>query len=161
IAMTIISGTTIIVESFLPKTNALPQQPLSDATHFRCLLWAFLLIGLSVEILLVLPYKIGLLSWTLPGSVQYLSTFSKLAIIMLFALVYKCGATHYRLLLYPLIFIELTLGLMTFTKQAVVEVCLATGLGWSLGRPKLRMLIVGGVAVICLYGFVLTPFMYF
>src|SRR5262249_17931233 len=105
IAMTIISGTTIIVESFLPKTNALPQQPLSDATYFRCLLWAFLLIGLSVEILLVLPYKIGLLSWTLPGSVQYLSTFSKLAIIMLFALVYKCGATHYRLLLYPLIFI--------------------------------------------------------
>jgi hypothetical protein len=71
------------------------------------------------------------------------------------------GFNFYRWVLYSLISIELTLGLMTFTKQAVIEVLLATGLGWSLGRPKLHSVMLGGMAVVLLYAFVLTPFMYF
>ncbi|HTK86847.1 MAG TPA: hypothetical protein VL329_03905 [Nitrospiraceae bacterium] len=128
--------------------------------EIRVLFWLFLSIGLTVELLLVMPYKMGLLSWTLPGSIQNLSTFSKVAIILGYVMIYR-GSTSYRWLIYPLVVIELIFGLMTFYKQAVLEVLLAAGLGWSLSRPKIRTVIVTGTVVVMLYSVILTPFVSF
>lgn len=126
----------------------------------RQLMFLFLAIGLSVEFLFVLPSRLGLLQWTLPGAIQYLSNFSKIAIILLFVLVGR-GFGHYRLLLYGLIGFELIIALMSFSKLAVIEVFIAVGLGWYLIRPNLRNLVLGSAVVVLLYIFILSPFVTF
>jgi hypothetical protein len=126
----------------------------------RSLMFMFLAIGLSIEYAFVVPYRLGLLSWTLPGGIQSLSGLSRVAIILLFLLVHH-GFRRYQWLLYGLISEELVTALMTFSKQAVIEVLIAIGLGWYLGRPNLRAMVIGGVAVVLLYVFVLTPFVVF
>jgi hypothetical protein len=126
----------------------------------RRLTYIFLAIGITVELLFYLPYRLGLLSWTLPGAIQYLSTFSKIAIILLFLLVGR-GFSRFRLLLYGLITFELVLALMSFSKLEVINVFIAIALGWYLLRQNLRGLILGSVAVALLYVFVLSPFVTF
>jgi hypothetical protein len=126
----------------------------------RRLMFMFLVIGLSVEYLFAMPHYLGLLSWTLPGAIQHLSGLSKIAIILLFVLVHR-GFRHYRWLLYGLIGVELITALATFSKLQIIEVIVATGLGWYLGRPNLRALVIGGIAVALLYAFVLSPFISF
>ena len=123
----------------------------------RILMFTILVIGILVKYLLALPYYLGLVSWTLPGSVQYLSSFPKIAIILLFVLIQR-GYSRYKWLLIILIGAELVTALMTLSKQPVIEVIIAIGLGWDLGRPNLRSLIFSGVVLVLLYVFVLSPF---
>jgi hypothetical protein len=85
---------------------------------------------------------------------------SKIAIILLFVLIHG-GYRHYQWLLYVVIGVELLSALLTFSKLEVIEVFVAVGLGFYLGRPNLRVLIVGGIGVILLYVFVLSPFLSF
>jgi hypothetical protein len=100
------------------------------------------------------------LSWILPGAIQYLSTFSKIAIILLFALVGH-GYRNYRFLLYGLICFELVFALMSFSKLEVIQVFIAVALGRYLVRPNLRNLVAGGLLVALLYVFILSPFVTF
>jgi hypothetical protein len=96
----------------------------------------------------------------LPGSIQNLASFSRIAIILLIVLV-QHGYGQYRWLLYLVVGEEAILALSTFSKQAVIELLIAIGLGWYLGRPQLRGLLVGAVAVVLLYVFFLSTFMSF
>jgi len=126
----------------------------------RRLMWTFLAIGVSIQFLFVLPNRLGLLTWTLPGAIQFLSDLSKIAIILLFVLVGQ-GYRRYRLMLIALIGFELVVAIMSFSKLAVIEVFITVGLGWYLVRPDIRRLMLGGVLVILLYVFVLSPFVTF
>jgi len=126
----------------------------------RRLMFIFLMIGISVKYLLAIPYYLGLISWTLPGGIQYLSTLTKIAIILSFVLIHN-GFKRYWWLLYGLIGVEIITALMTLSKLAIIEVMVAVGLGWYLGRPNLRSLIVAGVSIAVLYVFVLSPFISF
>lgn len=120
------------------------------------LLGLFLMIGLPAKYFLALPHHFGLLNWVLPGSIQYLSTFTSLSIVILFVLIGK-GERQYRLLLYTLIASELIVGLMTLAKIELIKTALMIILGLFLSRPRLNILVIGAILVLLLYG-ILSPF---
>jgi hypothetical protein len=120
----------------------------------------FLVVGGTVKYLLTLPFALGLLSWTLPGAIQHLSSLIGGAIILLFALVHR-GETRFRWILYPLIASELVTGLMTFSKQDVLWTVITVVLGWYLGRPRLRVLVMSAVGIVLVYAVFLSPFVSF
>jgi hypothetical protein len=115
-----------------------------------------LAIGLPVKYFLFLPHHFGLLNWVLPGSIQYLSIFTSLSIIVLFVLVAR-GERQYRLSLYILITSELIVGLMTLAKIELIMTCLMIILGLFISRPRMLFLIAGSLMVLLLYAF-LSPF---
>jgi hypothetical protein len=158
VGIAIISGTVWLAQHIWPTSARL--LPPTETSELHILFWQFLLIGLTVEVFLTMPYKMGLLSWTLPGAIQHLSNLSKVSIILGFVLIAR-GAKEYLWIVYPLIGLEMVLGLMTFYKQAVLEVLIAGGLGWSLSRPKLRTVLIAGTCAVFLYAIVLTPFVSF
>lgn len=158
-------GITAVAAGYLLGLQPFPRhQPVrtrqNSHLEIQRLMFVFLIVGISVKFLFVLPYHFGLLSWTLPGGIQSLSGLSKIAIILLFVLVHA-GLRQYRWLLYCLIVVELVTSLATFSKLEIIEVIVATGLGWYLGRPNLRALVAGGIVVVLLYAFLLSPFISF
>src|SRR5690349_8358473 len=81
----------------------------------RRLMIFFLSIGLTVQYAFAIPYRLGLISWVLPGSIQNLASFSRIAIILLIVLVQR-GYGQYRWLLYLVVGEEAILALSTFSK---------------------------------------------
>jgi len=128
-----------------------------EYNRIRFLMIIMLVVGFLVKYLLSFPYYLGLFSWVLPGGIQYLSSFTKVSIILLFLLIYK-GYKQYIWLLIFLIVIELLSGLMSFSKQAVIEVFLTIVLGWYLMRPMPYKIIACGIIVMFVYVFILSPF---
>lgn len=127
-------------------------------TEMLRLMLFFVVTGLSVKYLFAFPYYMGWISWTLPGGIQWLSTFSKIAIILLFVLI-RHGFWRSKWLLYGLIGEELIVAMMTLSKLAVIEVFVAIGLGWYLSRrPSIRALAMSGVGLVLLYVLILSPF---
>jgi hypothetical protein len=120
----------------------------------------FLAVGGTAKYLFTLPYALGLLSWTLPGAIQHLSFLLGGAIILLFALVHR-GQARFRWILYLLIASELVTGLMTFSKLDVLRTVITVVLGWYLGRPRLRVLVMSAVGIALLYAVFLSPFVSF
>lgn len=122
------------------------------------LIIVFLSIGLSIKFLLAFPYYMGWISWTLPGAIQFLATFSRFTIILLFVYVHQTNG-NLRWLLIGLITEEFVVALMTLTKLAVIEVILATAAGWYLTkRPTVKRLAAAGAGLAMLYVLVLSPF---
>jgi len=118
----------------------------------------FIIAGLLMKFLFSFPYYMGWISWTLPGFINSLSALSRIAIVLLFILVYE-GAPRLRWLLYAIVTEELIVALMTLSKLAVIEVIIAVGLGWIVTRqPNLKKLIASGVVLALLYIFILSPF---
>jgi hypothetical protein len=120
----------------------------------------FLAVGGTAKYLFALPYALGLLPWTLPGAIQHLSSLLGGAIILLFALVHW-GEKRFRWVLYLLIASELLTGLMTFSKQEVLWTVITVVLGWYLGRPRLRVLVMSAIGIALLYAVFLSPFVSF
>jgi hypothetical protein len=140
-------------QSFRPSRVA----PFNE-TELRQLIVIFLAIGLSVQYVFVVPYRLGILSWTLPGVVLQLATFSRIAIILLYVLIYRGAQGNNRILLYIVIALEFISAFMSFTKQPVIELFIAIGLGRYLGGQRVRGLVMGGVAIALFYAVFLSPF---
>jgi hypothetical protein len=140
------------------------QQPVRRTAHDTVMLrratFVFLAVGGTVKYFFSLPYALGLLSWTLPGSIQHLSALLGGAIVLLFVLVHR-GETRFRWILYPLIASELTTGLMTFSKQEVLWTLLTIFLGQYLCQLSFRKFVVSVAGLILLYALILSPFVSF
>ena len=152
---------SVCIGILLGKTLLTQHSSAQDAPHslsvIKRALVVFLVVGGIVKYFFTFPYVLGLLTWTLPGSIQHLSSLLGGAIILLFALVHR-GETRFRWILYPLIASELTTGLMTFSKQEVLWTVITVVLGWYLGRPRLRVLVMSAVGIVLLYTAILSPF---
>jgi len=159
VGIALVLGGLLVGRKLFPRTGPDETRNLDDRL-IRRLLFVFLAIGVSVELFFLLPYRLGLLSWTLPGAIQFLASLSKVAIILLFVLVSR-GYGRYRLFLYGLIAFELILALMSFSKLEVIQVFIAVALGWYLVHPNIRGLVIGSVLVVLLYVFILSPFVTF
>jgi len=136
-----------------------PKAPHSLSVMKRALV-VFLAVGGTAKYLFTLPYALGLLPWTLPGAIQHLSSLLGAAIILLFALVHW-GETRFRWILYLLIASELITGMMSFSKQDVLWTVITVVLGWYLGRPRLRVLVMSAAGIALLYALFLSPFVSF
>ena len=137
-------------ESRLPGENDSTEQ----------VMWFFLIVGGTVKYLLALPHALGLLSWTLPGSVQHLAGLVSATIVLLFVLIHR-GRKKYRTLLFLVVACEFVAGLMTFSKFEIIMTVLAILLGRFLCGANLRAFVVGGLLIAISYALVLSPFVSF
>ncbi len=120
--LAIVALGTMAVTAILPKVR--PRRIKFNETEIIRAMWIFLSVGVTVKYLFTLPYNLGLLSWTLPGSIQHLSQLINAAIILLFLLVHR-GYGKFKPLLYSLILSELISDLMTFSNTEVILTVLA------------------------------------
>lgn len=153
----LVAGTALFAARAF-RTLRPPQVAPFNETELRQLIVIFLIIGLTVQYAFVVPYRLGILSWTLPGVVLQMATFSRIAIILLYVLIYRGAQGNNRILLYIVIALEFISALMSFTKQPVIELFIAIGLGRYLGGQRVRGLVVGGVAIALFYAVFLSPF---
>ena len=142
---------------FAVADNAPPEE--SDRQMIAAV-WLFLIVGGFVKYVFALPHALGLLAYVLPGSIQHLSALLNGAIILLINQIHR-GRRQYQWLLYPLVLSEFVSGLMTFSKTEVMTTGLAIVLGVYLSRPRLRVLVLAGIASVLLYATVLAPFVIF
>jgi len=149
----------LIFQSLLKFRNIQPFGRLRDV-EMRRLALLFVVVGVADQLVFVLPHRLGLLDFTLPGAVLFLADLSRAAIVLLFILADQ-KRRGYQALLVGLIVFELTLAFMSFSKLEIIEVLIAVGLGWYLVRPDIRGLLVGAAVIVALYVFVLSPFVAF
>jgi len=166
-------GVTIIVASYqatvtilkpriptIMPDNGSEEHEQRSTGEARSALILFLIIGLPIKYLLQLPYDLGLLTWVLPGSIKYLGTLSGLAIIPLCWLYRKRGGI-YRVLFFALLASESLVGLVSLSKQRMIETILFVTLGDQIVKPGLKKLAVSGLLTIVAYVFVMNPFVTF
>lgn len=122
--------------------------------------WLFLAIGVPIKYLFELPYVLGLVDFVLPGTVQYLGTFSGLAIIPL-SVAASEGRRGARTALWTLVLAELAVGIVMLAKLHIIKTVLLVLLGRYAVRANLRSLIVAGLTIAVAYVVVLSPFVNF
>jgi len=122
--------------------------------------WLFLAIGVPVKYLLELPYLLKLTDFVLPGSIQYLGTFSGLAILPLSVAVRE-QRRWAKPVLWILVLAEIAVGIVMLSKLHIIMTILLVFLGRYAVRPDLRSLIVAGVVVVVAYAAILSPFVNF
>jgi len=130
---------------------------ITNIYEMKRLLFVLLVVGISVKYLLVVPYRTGILGWVLPGSIQNLSRFTWIAIIVLFVLVHN-GSIKYRIPLYCLVGTELIVGLMSWSRFEVIVVLLMILLGKFLCEQRIDRFIAGCALIGLFYVFFLSPF---
>ncbi|HXG28763.1 MAG TPA: hypothetical protein VNJ47_07935 [Nevskiales bacterium] len=150
----VVSGFALAYRVRLGATSRAETAPAHSAWRVALL---FLALGVPVKYLFELPYVLGLSSYVLPGSVQYLGTFSGLAILPLSvaAAEHRRGA---RLLLWGLIAAEVIVGFVMLAKLHIIKTVLLVFLGQYAVRPNLKRLIATGLLVAVAYVAVLSPF---
>jgi len=116
----------------------------------------FVLIGLPIKFLLVLPRALGLLDVVLPGSIEYFSVLSTLALVPLFIL-YRSDKKKFALPFYVLLFIEGGSAFVTLSKLAILKVGVALMLAAVLTGIRFKRIVIIGLMGAVLYGVVLTP----
>ncbi|GAB4174023.1 MAG: hypothetical protein Fur0039_15790 [Rhodocyclaceae bacterium] len=135
------------------KQNGAGDDPWRVALLFLC-------IGVPVKYLLELPYALGLVDYVLPGSIQFLGTFSGLAILPL-AVAASAGRRGARSLFWMLVAAEIAVGFVMLAKLHIIKTVLLTFLGQYAVRANLKRLIVTGLIVAIGYVAVLSPFVNF
>jgi hypothetical protein len=120
----------------------------------------FLTVGVPVKYFFELPYVLGLVDFILPGSVQYLGTFSGLAIVPLAAAA-AGGRRKARLLFWVLVASEIVVGFVMLSKLRIMETVLLFVLGQYAVRQRIKRLLVAGLIVAVGYVAVLSPFVNF
>ncbi len=159
-------GIFVIVSGFILGKNIFKRKYSKCINVFnyievRRLMFFFLTTGLFVKYAFAFPYYMGFITWVLPGIIQHLATFTKIAIILLFILVHK-GYGQYKWILYFLLIEEFGSAILTLSKLAIIEVFVAIGIGWYLTKhPTFRSLALSTVALCLFYVLVLSPFILF
>jgi len=126
----------LVCMAFIHKRRGV-YSTIFNTIEIKRLLFALLVIGISVKYLLVIPYRMGFLGWVLPGSILNISQFTWVSIIVLFAIVHN-GSIKYKVPLYFLIATELAVGLMSWRKLEVIVVLLMILLGKFLCETRIN-----------------------
>jgi hypothetical protein len=120
----------------------------------------FLCIGLPIKYLLELPYNLGLLTWVLPGSIQYLGTLSGMAIIPLYWLYKKRGGI-YGVAFLALVISEFLVDVVSLSKLEMIKTAIFILLGTQLVKPGLKKLVLSGIMIVVGYVLIASPFVSF
>jgi hypothetical protein len=132
---------------------------LSTGRTFRHSTAVFLMIGLGATYLLILPYELGMLPFTLSGVLYNLRAFTYMGIFLLsysFASS-KRGKAGVGTLLATTLVLHTVPALLTFGKLPVVLALGALAGGWFLARPQLKVVLVFSVVLVLTYLY-LVPF---
>jgi len=155
--VTVLLGAALVSRLRFGFPRPMTRSPSHDAWRVAVL---FLVIGVPIKYLLELPYVLGLVDFVLPGSIQYLGTFSGLAILPLTVAAAE-GRRGARTLLWTLVASEMLAGFVMLAKLHIITTVLLVFLGQYAVRPDLKRLVVTGILVGVGYVAVLSPFVDF
>jgi hypothetical protein len=144
VGVMIIVGTYILVATLFKrqKHTAMPdvESPAFEqrsTREARSAALLFLCIGVPIKYFLELPYNLGLLTWVLPGSIQYLGTLSGMAIIPLYWLYKKRGGI-YGPAFWHWSSPEFLVDLVSLSKLEMIKTTIFLLLGTQLVKPGLK-----------------------
>jgi hypothetical protein len=109
----------------------------------------FLGIGLPFNYFIVLPYEFGLLPFVLPGSLFLLGQLVGLGLFMVGFL--SARDSRWRLFLYSMAALELTIAFLRFNKSVLVFVPIMIAIGQFMATRKLWVLFRGAAFVVVIY----------
>jgi hypothetical protein len=110
----------------------------------------FIIIGLSVKVLVYLPYAYGVLPFVPPASIMVYGYFSSAAMLIL-SWNFFAGNRRVLTLLVALAGFELVGALLTFSKLEALQVVLFFGIGAYLGKPSKKVAVAAGVMLVLGY----------
>ncbi len=110
----------------------------------------FLVVGLPLRYLLVLPFQFGQLSFVLPGSLYSLNSLTYLSLFMLSYLGAKRGGM-WRAGFWMLLVTETVSNFLCFSKAQFCLVFVMVALGRYMARRNVKEFILAGVGIVCLY----------
>lgn len=150
-----LAGLVLILTAYLVCIAVFPPfrvkpEPGSATVGLEGALVIFLLIGLPVKYLLAVPYHLGVLGFTLPGSLSSLRNLVLLAILVLGVLSARKSKKWMPAFLL-LAGTELFIGLLLMAKQEVLRVLIVAFVGRFLGHRRKSTLIALGVTLIATY----------
>jgi hypothetical protein len=132
----------------------------ADRLQLRRAILVFTLIGLGSTYLFILPYELGILTFTLSGSLYNLRVFTYMA---LFLMAYALGSSAHRTrgigpLFIGTLLLHVVPTLLTFAKTPVVLALGAAAGGWFLARPRVRVMLMS-IALLAAAYLYLVPYM--
>jgi hypothetical protein len=117
---------------------------------------AFLIVGIPVKYLVLIPYNLGMYDFFVPALLKDLGHLTLAAVTILVALRTSLSPA-WRVLLCVLILSELVSALIMLSKLTMLSVLMALMLGEYLRARNIRWFLMAGTAVLLLYALVLTP----
>jgi hypothetical protein len=100
----------------------------------------FLLIGASINFLVILPYKLKLLNFILPGIIQQLSGLYPIGLLLIAFLIAK-GKKAWRTPFFILLTIQIIVSLLLLSKKDLILNLALPSLGFYLGNRSIKQLI--------------------
>ncbi len=131
------------------------QANLDDKRPAITVIWGCVAIGVPVRLFLCMPYEFGLLDYPLPGAIFQLGNLVTICLIPLWYLV-GSGDRKYLSLAVFLLLLELSFGILTFSKSTLLIAIVFASIGLIVSKRSLSVLCVGAIAVLIPY-FVVAP----
>jgi hypothetical protein len=110
----------------------------------------FLLIGTAVRYGLVIPRRLGLIEWVVPGMIEMLAVLLKAGILLGFVLGAR-GHRGWKIATVVMSVLEMGSGLLLLSKLEVIEVLIVLSIASQLTRPDIRKLAAHGVGILLVY----------
>lgn len=107
---------------------------------------ALILVGTFTRYVLILPYKLGMLNYTLPGVILSTRDFFDLGLMLVAFLAVRKGRI-WLALFWTLVPLHLLTCVLEFAKRPVAMALLMTALGAYIGHRKAGRLVVWGILV--------------
>ena len=163
----VIVGVATVIFFYLAFSGIVPIQKTLHPTNFPTKLepsdvrklWKvaifLMIVGLPVKLFITFPYSIGLIEWTLPGSIKNIEYFSVVALIPLYLI--KNTSLKYRQTFYLLAVFSVITSLATLSKLAVLIVLVIFFLAAVLKGTSLIRLGLVGIFMLIFYATILSP----
>jgi hypothetical protein len=117
----------------------------------RAAVFLFLTIGLPVHYLLALPYELGQLGFTLPGSIYTLEGLVPLGLFILSYLAVRHGR-GWAAVFVALLCAETVVAFLRFNKFQLILVLMMAALGHYYASRRITRLFISGLLIACVYG---------
>jgi hypothetical protein len=155
VAIYILLKSTIDV-SAASKRYSLMREEILDSRFLWKVALIFLILGVPIKVFLVLPRALGIWNVVLPGSIEYFSVLSTLAVVPLF-LMRGRGCRWAATALVALLCFELVTSFLQLSKLAILKVVIICMLALVLRGTTWKRLAVMGVLSLVAYGVILVP----
>lgn len=152
---TILLASYIFLTSILPLRFSFTIDSMQTAQEYRALILAFgsLVVGCFFRFKFGLPHELGQLDYMLPGMVYQLEYFVPLALAPIFFVASRRGLTT-RSCAVLFLLAEMVLGLLRYTKSAMVMPIIMSTIGVYLGtKSKLPVVFLTSFAIFTLIAF--------
>jgi hypothetical protein len=117
----------------------------------------FILIGMPIKLLFVMPKLLGFSNVVLPGSFESIGTLSLISLLPLYELYRRKNSLLTNLIFFSVLLLEIGSATMLLSKLEILKIIIIFSLSLTLRGVSFKRIVVLGISVILLYNFFLSP----